>query len=346
MLKKLSMVLVFLGLLAGLGSYWGYQQLLGLAQRPLAVSEDTVLEVPRGTSANQLAQDLEEKGWIDDSRWLRALFKLRPELTQLKAGEYHVKSNDRLEDLLLRINRAESIQYRVTLIEGTTIPEILATLKQQPALSYDLKSTNAAELAEELAFEYPSAEGLFLAETYQFERGMSAKELLSRANQMLLSNLEQQWQNRQLDLPLNSPYEALILASIIEKETGLSSERPEIAGVFVRRLNLKMRLQTDPTVIYGMGERYDGNLRRQDLREKTAFNTYVINGLPPTPIATVGVDAIAASLNPLEGSSLFFVARGDGSHQFSDTLAQHNRAVKEYQLKRRSDYRSAPEAKK
>lgn len=345
MIKKILLTLLFLAVLAGLGGYLGYQKLLAFAQQPLGVSQETVLEVPRGTSAYQLAQDLQQKGWITDARWLRALFKIRPELANLKAGEYQVKPQESLHDLLLLINRGESIQYRVTLIEGTNVLELLAALRQEPALEFDINATDALELADELALDFPSAEGLFLAETYQFERGMSAKNLLLRAHQMLLSNLDEQWQNRQPDLPLKSAYDALILASIIEKETGLSSERPEIAGVFVRRLNLKMRLQTDPTVIYGMGERYDGNLRRKDLREKTAYNTYVINGLPPTPIATVGVEAIKASLNPLEGTSLFFVARGDGSHQFSDTLKQHNRAVREYQLKRRSDYRSSPEGK-
>jgi len=346
MIKKMFTTLTLLLLIGAAVAYWGYQRVLALPEQSLGVSEPSVLEVPRGTSAYQLALILEQRGWIDDSRWLRALFKLRPELTALKAGEYQVMAEDRLIDLLERINRGEAIQYRVTLIEGSTVPEMLRSLRQTDVLKSELQAQSAVELAAELELAHSSAEGLFLAETYQFERGMSDRDLLLRAHQMLLDVLDKHWQSRDPDLPLKSPYEALTLASIIEKETGLSSERPDIAGVFIRRLNLGMRLQTDPTVIYGMGERYNGNLTRKDLREKTDFNTYVIKGLPPTPIATVGEEAILAALNPADGTALFFVAKGDGSHQFSDTLEAHNRAVREYQLKRRQDYRSSPEAKK
>lgn len=344
MIKKLLLVLLALALLGAGAAYWGYQQLMALPETKLNVTQDGFVDVPRGTTAYQLAQTLEQSGWIDDARWLRALFKLRPELTQLKAGEYPVKRDDRLIDLLERINRGEAIQYRFTLIEGNTITQMLARLREDETLVQTLSATTPIELVEELGLDYPSAEGLFLAETYQFERGMSDRDLLMRAHEMLLKTLEIHWQARDTKLPLETPYDALKLASIVEKETGLATERPDIAGVFIRRLNKKMRLQTDPTVIYGMGERYSGNLRRKDLREKTAYNTYVIRGLPPTPIATVGEDAIAAALNPAAGTALFFVAKGDGSHQFSDTLEAHNRAVREYQLKRRKDYRSTPEA--
>lgn len=344
MIKKLLLVLLALALLGAGTAYWGYQQLTALPEKRLSVTQDSFVDVPRGTTAYQLAQTLEQSGWIDDARWLRALFKLRPELTQLKAGEYPVNSDDRLIDLLERINRGEAIQYRFTLIEGNTITQMLARLREDETLVQTLSATTPSELVEELGLDYPSAEGLFLAETYQFERGMSDRDLLVRAHEMLLKTLDTYWEARDTKLPLETPYDALKLASIVEKETGLASERPDIAGVFIRRLNKKMRLQTDPTVIYGMGERYTGNLRRKDLREKTAYNTYVIRGLPPTPIATVGEDAIAAALNPAPGTALFFVAKGDGSHQFSDTLEAHNRAVREYQLKRRKDYRSTPEA--
>ena len=345
MIKKFLTSLIVLLLVGASVAYWGYQRLLALPEQTLGLNAEEVLEVPRGTSAYQLAQTLQQRGWIEDSRWLRLLFKLRPELTGLKAGEYQVLPEDRLIDLLQRINQGDAIQYRVTLIEGSTIPELLAALRQAEVLQKQIAAQSAVELAAELGLEYASAEGLFLAETYQFERGMSDRDLLLRAHQALLSTLDKHWQARDPELPLKSAYEALILASIVEKETGLSSERPDIAGVFVRRLNRGMRLQTDPTVIYGMGERYDGNLTRKNLREKTDFNTYVIKGLPPTPIATVGEEAIAAALNPAAGTALFFVAKGDGSHQFSDTLEAHNRAVREYQLKRRQDYRSSPEAK-
>lgn len=344
MIKKFFLALTLIAAVGAGVAYWGYQQLLALPQQPLELSEDSVLKVERGTSAYQLAQTLEQRGWIEDARWLRGLFKLRPELTGLKAGEYRVMAQDTLMDLLQRINRGEAIQYRFTLIEGNTIPQMLARLRQDEILVKELNANSAQELAAELELDFPSAEGLFLAETYQFETGMSDRELLLRAHRMLLDTLDKHWQARDTKLPLKSPYEALTLASIVEKETGLSSERPDIAGVFIRRLNKKMRLQTDPTVIYGMGDRYTGNLTRKNLREKTEFNTYVIKGLPPTPISTVGEEAIEAALNPAEGTALFFVAKGDGSHQFSDTLDDHNRAVREYQLKRRKDYRSTPEA--
>jgi UPF0755 protein len=232
----------------------------------------------------------------------------------------------------------------VTLIEGATVKEMLASLADHETLEKTLSATDAITLSTELGLNVDSTEGLFLAETYYFERGATDRELLLRAHRQLNELLEKHWQNRDVNLPLKSSYEALILASIIEKETGLSSERGQISGVFVRRLNRGMRLQTDPTVIYGLGERYQGNLTRKHLKESTPYNTYRIPALPPTPIALVGEEAIVAALNPEPGKSLYFVAKGDGSHQFSDTLEQHNRAVREYQLKRRKDYRSTPEA--
>jgi UPF0755 protein len=184
---------------------------------------------------------------------------------------------------------------------------------------------------------------MFLADTYQFHRGMSDVDLLKRAHALLQTELDTAWRERAKELPYKSAYEALIMASIVEKETALSSERPTIAGVFVQRLQKGMKLQTDPTVIYGMGDRYKGNIRRADLRRPTPYNTYTNAGLPPTPIAMVGREAIRAALHPDQSKWLYFVAKGDGSHQFSATLEAHNRAVKQYQLKRRSDYRSSPD---
>ena len=187
---------------------------------------------------------------------------------------------------------------------------------------------------------YP--EGRFFPDTYKYVRGMSDVELLQQAYARLEEVLASEWSERAASAPYSEPYQALIMASLVEKETGVPQERGEIAGVFVRRLKTGMLLQTDPTVIYGMGERYNGKLTRADLREPTAYNTYVIAGMPPTPIAMVGREAIHAALNPVPGSSLYFVARGDGSHVFSDDLDAHNNAVREYQLKRRADYRSSP----
>jgi UPF0755 protein len=192
-----------------------------------------------------------------------------------------------------------------------------------------------------LGDEIKHLEGQFYPDTYTYHKNDSDIDILKRAHQRLQMILEEEWLKRDKKLPLKTSYEALTLASIIEKETGAAHERSEISGVFIRRLNTKMRLQTDPTVIYGLGERYKGNLTRKHLKEKTAYNTYRINGLPPTPIAMVGQDAIHAAVNPKAGKSLYFVAKGDGTHQFSETIRAHNNAVRKYQLKRRAGYRSS-----
>ena len=331
------MVIAFIG--------WNqYQSILDLPKRRLALQQPTTLTVPNGFTASRLIDELSERHWLNEPLKLKLLFKLHPELTKLRSGEYEVRVGDTLETLLERLISGRSIQYRVTLIEGATVKEMLASLADHEKLEKTLSATDAVSLSTELGLNVDSTEGLFLAETYYFERGTTDKELLLRAHAMLTDVLDKHWQSRDVKLPLKSPYEALILASIVEKETGLSSERGQISGVFIRRLNRGMRLQTDPTVIYGLGERYQGNLTRKHLKEATPYNTYRIPALPPTPIALVGEEAIVAALNPEPGKSLYFVAKGDGSHQFSDTLEQHNRAVREYQLKRRKDYRSSPEA--
>ncbi|MGB0224296.1 MULTISPECIES: endolytic transglycosylase MltG [unclassified Marinobacterium] len=344
MLKRTVIVFVaFFMVLASVG--WSqYQSVLDLPKQRLALQQPTTLTVPTGYTASRLVQELSDRHWLDEPFKLKLLFKLQPELTKLRSGEYEVRVGDTLETLLDRLISGRSVQYRVTLIEGATVKEMLASLADNELLEKTLSATDAASLSTELGLNVDSSEGLFLAETYYFERGTTDKELLLRAHRMLNDVLDKHWQSRDITLPLESSYEALILASIIEKETGLSSERGQISGVFIRRLNRGMRLQTDPTVIYGLGERYQGNLTRKHLKESTPYNTYRIPALPPTPIALVGEDAIVAALNPEPGKALYFVAKGDGSHQFSDTLEQHNRAVREYQLKRRKDYRSTPEA--
>lgn len=321
-----------------------YQSVLDLPNQRLSLDQPTTFTVPAGYTASHLVSELSERQWLDDPIKLKLLFKLKPELTKLRSGEYEIRVGDTLEVLLDRLISGQSVQYRVTLIEGATVKEMLASLADNDQLERTLSATDAVTLSSELGLKADSSEGLFLAETYYFERGTTDRELLLRAHDLLNEVLDSHWQKRDKTLPLNSAYEALTLASIIEKETGLSSERSKISGVFIRRLNQGMRLQTDPTVIYGLGDRYQGNLTRKHLKEATPYNTYKIPALPPTPIALVGEEAIVAALNPEPGTSLYFVAKGDGSHQFSDTLKQHNRAVREYQLKRRKDYRSTPEA--
>jgi UPF0755 protein len=213
---------------------------------------------------------------------------------------------------------------------------VLDALKQDPVITHTLQAPDARQLMLELELDKAHAEGWFFPDTYHFVRGTTDKDLLQRAYASMRSQLEEQWQQREEGLPYRRPYEALIMASIIEKETGIPEEREQIAGVFVRRLQKGMRLQTDPTVIYGIGESYDGNIRLRDLRTDTPYNTYTRSGLPPTPIAMPGLAAIRAALHPAAGDSLYFVASGGGAHVFSSTLEQHNEAVIKYQLKGKS----------
>jgi len=219
-------------------------------------------------------------------------------------------------------------------VEGWNFKQMRVAIAGQQALEQTLVELSDQEIMQRLGYADEHPEGRFLPDTYHFPKGTTDLAFLKRAYQAMQGLLDAEWEQRDPGLPLNSPYEALILASIVEKETGLASERPEIAGVFVRRLKKGMKLQTDPTIIYGMGESYKGNIRRRDLKQDTPYNTYLHKGLTPTPISMPGADALHAVLHPKEGKSLYFVAKGEGSHQFSKTLVEHNRAVRKYQLKR------------
>jgi UPF0755 protein len=226
-------------------------------------------------------------------------------------------------------------QYALTLVEGWNFRQVMDAVQSHPSLAHTLQGLENAAIMAQLGHPDEHPEGRFLPDTYHFPKGLSDVAFLQRAYDAMAQTLAQEWEGRAVGLPLQTPYEALILASIVEKETGLASERQAIAGVFVRRLEKRMRLQTDPTVIYGMGERYDGNIRKQDLLEDTPYNTYRRLGLPPTPIAMPGRDAIHATLHPDDSQNIYFVSRGDGSHHFSATLEEHNNAVIKYQLKGR-----------
>lgn len=247
-----------------------------------------------------------------------------------------------VEQLFDAWRRADVVQYNLTLVEGWTFRQVRSAVAKHEKIKHTLDGLSDSEVMEKLGHTGVFPEGRFFPDTYRFVRGMSDVELLQQAYMRLDEVLAKEWAERTTDLPYRDPYQALIMASLVEKETGIPQERGQIAGVFVRRLRLGMMLQTDPTVIYGMGERYNGKITRADLREPTPYNTYTITGLPPTPIAMVGREAIHAALNPSNGTSLYFVARGDGSHVFSDDLDDHNSAVREFQLKRRADYRSSP----
>ncbi len=344
MLKRLFLLFFILVILVAGATVWlGQQQLQRTLNGPLPVSESREIVIEQGTWFRKFALQLEQEGLINSHLWLRLEGHLNPAITAIKAGEYRLEPGMTLQQLLDRVVSGETISYTFTLVEGTTFKQLRQSLLDNALLKHELGELTEAQLLKQLGSSADAVEGLFLAETYHFKRGMSDLQLLKRAHADLQQVLNQAWSSRAKGLPYDSPYEALIMASIIEKETAVSSERGQIAGVFVRRLERGMRLQTDPTVIYGMGDRYQGNITRADLRRPTPWNTYVISGLPPTPIALVGREAIEAALNPTDGKALYFVAKGDGSHQFSNSLQEHNRAVRCYQLKRRADYRSSPE---
>jgi UPF0755 protein len=343
--KNILKVLWILLLLGAVILGWGWYQYQSFLQAPLTVDEHGEnFIVPGGTSLYAVASKLEKQGTIKNSRLFRWMARLKGEANQIKAGEYLLLPTMTASDLLDKMVAGKVRQYSITLIEGWTFREMMQRLNESPYLKHTLKGLSDSEIMKRLGHAGEHPEGRFLPETYHFPRGLSDVKFLRRPYQAMSERLAHEWSNREAGLPLKTPYEALILASIVEKETGLESERPEIAGVFIRRLRKGMRLQTDPTVIYGMGLDYDGNLRRRDLLKDTPYNSYTRAGLPPTPIAMPGADAVHAVMHPDDSDNLYFVAKGDGSHHFSATLEEHNRAVKRYQLGgRRSDYKSSPE---
>lgn len=306
--------------------------------------ETFILEPGTGFSATM--NEAVRRGWLEQADVLKIYGRLFPGEAAIRAGEYRVSSGTTVRQWLDMMRNGDVVRHQLTLVEGWTLQQVLAYLSAQELLAAEEINLDEG-FWQQLGIDAPLApqpEGLFFPDTYDYRRGDSPSMILRRAYRRLVAVLENEWQNRSPGLPYESPYEALIMASIVEKETGVAAERAEIAGVFVRRLELGMRLQTDPTVIYGMGERYRGNLRRRDLKDASnRYNTYRIDALPPTPIALAGKEAIHAALHPAEGDYLFFVARGDGSHQFSRTLAEHEEAVQRYQKSgRRQDYRSSP----
>jgi len=341
-IRKL-LVLLQSGLILGglVFAFAGWQQREALEQ-PLVLTEEQLLDVPAGSTPGGLLNRLEEEGVIQGAFWLRQYWRFNLAGQSLHSGEYRMAPGMNAAQLLGLWQRAEVVQYSLTLVEGWNFRQLRTALAKQVKLEQTLADVSDEELMKRLGLEGQHPEGRFFPDTYRYVRGMRDIDLLKQAHQRLEQVLQDEWEKRADKLPYADPYQALIMASMVEKETGVPSERGQIAGVFVRRLQMGMLLQTDPTVIYGLGERYAGKITRAHLREATPYNTYVIAGMPPTPIAMVGREAIHAALHPVEGKSLYFVARGDGSHVFSESLAAHNQAVREYQLKRRADYRSSP----
>ena len=310
------------------------------------LSEDKLLQVAAGDSLTRVLIRASEENWLPNPRLVSLWARFNNIDRSMKAGEYRVPAGSNALDLLTLLEEGEVITYRVTLPEGITLEEAINRLNATPNLVSTLSGPFDPSLLAitEMA---GSAEGWFLPETYQFIAGNSDLDILKRAHDAMQQALELAWNERAPVVAVKSPYETLILASIIERETSVGSERKRISGVFSRRLQRGMRLQTDPTVIYGLGNAYDGNLTRAHLRdESNDWNTYQIFGLPPTPIALPGLASIEAALHPDQSDSLYFVGRGDGHHAFADTLDQHNENVRRYQLDRRADYRSTPASNK
>ena len=305
-------------------------------------TEVRVFEVRQGDGLIRVLNALESDALVESATKIRVGLGLRSKSLVVKRGEYQLVEGESVLELLERMDRNDVILYPITIPEGVTFRWFLTALWEHPQLARVLDDPQDKRLLS-LIQPYASPEGLFLPETYLIQRGDTDLDVLTRARRAMQEALAAAWEARARTLELNGPYEALILASIVEKETGVPNERPEIAGVFSRRLAQGMRLQTDPTVIYGLGSDFDGNLTRRHLRdEANLFNTYRIRGLPPTPIALPGREAILASVNPKDGDTLYFVAKGDGTHAFSRTLSEHEENVRRYQLKRRKDYRSSP----
>ena len=318
-----------------------WQGLQGL-NKPVMLEEPLLFNVPQGSSFIEVVGRLESQGLVSDRLWLRLYGRLEPGQTRIKAGEYEFVDGMSPRDMIGAMVSGDTKHWYVQFIEGWTFKDMRAALARAERLEKVTGQWTTEQIMAAVGAEGEHPEGRFFPDTYAFTSSESDLDLLKRAFNRMETVLAEEWAAREEGLPYDTPYEALIMASIVERETGAPHERDQVAGVFVRRLQKGMRLQTDPTVIYGMGDSYQGRIGRKDLRTYTPYNTYRINGLPPTPIALPGRESIHAALHPDKGDALFFVARGDGTHKFSRTLSEHQKAVREFQLNRREDYRSSP----
>ena len=302
-------------------------------ERPLDLPADRVeVRIAAGSSARAIARQLQQAGVQIDAEAFVAAARATGATQSLRAGRYEITRGMNLLALVDKLRRGDVLRERVTIVEGSTFAEMRAALAAHPELRQDTANLSDAELLRAVGADESHPEGLFAPETYVFDTGSSDLEVLRQAYRAQRAILQKGWEGRSPGLPYRTAYEALVMASIVEKETGVAAERSRIAGVFVNRLQKGMLLQTDPTVIYGLGEKFDGNLRKRDLTTDSPYNTYTRTGLPPTPIALPGRASIAAALNPEPTKALYFVARGDGTSEFSETLNDHNRAVGKYQL--------------
>jgi UPF0755 protein len=327
--KKLLLLLMVSVLIVGAAVYYyAYDELL-LPESPVT------FELRAGSGLRAAAAQLSTAGIIGRPEPFELLARLLGESSRLKAGNYELTAPLTPLGLLQRMTRGDVTLTAVTFVEGWTFGQMRKSLQENPRIRNELITLSEQEILQKLGISTPYAEGWFFPDTYHVTDGTTDTSILRRAHQLMRKHLEQEWARRAPNLPLQSPDEALILASIVEKETGRADERGLVAAVFINRLRIGMRLQTDPTVIYGMGAAFDGNIRKRDLLTDTPYNTYTRNGLPPTPIAMPGLDALRATLNPAPSDALYFVARGDGTSKFSRTLAEHERAVTQFQRRGR-----------
>ncbi len=335
MIRFLSIVVLLGVVAAAVFGFLGWRDYNRYLETPVNLSSNEVsFMIESGWSAKRVGSELVKAGIIDKQHWYDLYARLSGKAAGIKTGEYLLSGELTVPQLFDTFQQGQTRQYTHTVIEGDNWKQVISRLAQSTDLTHTLDNVSAEQLMKAIGHEGLHPEGQFFADTYAFPRNTQDVDYLKRAKSMLDKVLAEEWENREEGLPLETPYEALILASIVEKETAVAEERPLIAQVFLSRLVKRMRLQTDPTVIYGMGDSFDGNIRRSDLTTDTPYNTYTRGGLPPTPISMVGREAIHAVLHPEPTTALFFVARGDGTHQFSDTVEQHNAAVRKYQLKR------------
>ena len=330
-------IIIALILAVSMISAWVWSSYQNALADTLNIEKESLdYSIKSGSSLSAVIYDLANIGIIEHPRYLIWYARLNGLSSKMKTGDYLLTSNLTSEEFLNNIFNGKVIQYSLTVIEGWSFNQLLEALNNHPQIKHTIAEISKEEIMLKLGLAGIHHEGQFLPDTYHFPKQLTDIEFLKRAHLSLQSILKEEWKNRATGLLYKNSYEALIMASIVEKETGKAIERDQIAGVFVRRLEKRMRLQTDPTVIYGMGDKYKGNIRKRDLLQDTPYNTYRRRGLPPTPIALPGRDAIHAALHPAEGNALYFVARGNGSHQFSATLKEHNKAVIKYQLKGRA----------
>ena len=338
-IKQLIYLLVIASVATSLFLGYKFNQ---FQSQPIDLEQESVnFTILPGNTLRQVAQKLTDQGYIADPNMFIALDKLVGQKNTIKAGEYLIKNSHTPRDLLRLFHDGDSILYSLTVIEGWTFRQLLQAIEADPVLVKTRDYTDIPAIMAQISQPDEHPEGRFLPDTYHFPRGTTDISFLKRAYQTMQQKLAEEWENRSEDLPLKTPYEALILASIIEKETGAAFERPLIAAAFIQRLKKGMRLQTDPTIIYGLGDSFDGDIRYRDLRKDTPYNTYLHHGLTPTPIALPGADAIHAALHPADSDAIYFVSKGDGTHHFSSTLEEHNAAVSKYQLKGRKPNRPA-----